>query len=207
MLITTVRAFRACRGWVSIGRHCTAAAPRLDSRRGDRRGAAARRPCRTRPDLSGARGAAEPARDAANGAGRPCRSRTRRFSSSCRARSACARTGEGIRAGVAIVDAAREFNAPLRFGLTGENDVLGGAFPAYNLYEGRRRRMDRVCGAGAALHGNGCVRSSVWKPSTRRRCARRSCSIRVARLGSALRERRRSATARRGELATLIAQR
>ena len=46
-----------------------------------------------------------------------------------------ARTGEGVRAGVAIVDAAMEFNAPLRFGLTGENDVLGGALPTYNLYE------------------------------------------------------------------------
>jgi alpha-methylacyl-CoA racemase len=46
-----------------------------------------------------------------------------------------ARTGEGVRAGVAIVDAAMEFNAPLRYGLTGENDVLGGALPAYNLYQ------------------------------------------------------------------------
>jgi alpha-methylacyl-CoA racemase len=45
------------------------------------------------------------------------------------------RTGEGIRTGVAIVDAAMEFNAPLRYGLTGAGDVLGGALPAYNLYE------------------------------------------------------------------------
>jgi alpha-methylacyl-CoA racemase len=45
-----------------------------------------------------------------------------------------ARTGRGIRADVAIVDAAMEFNAPLRYGLTGERDVLGGGLPAYNLY-------------------------------------------------------------------------
>lgn len=44
------------------------------------------------------------------------------------------RTGEGIRCEVAIVDAAHEFSAPLRFGLTGERDVLGGALPAYKLY-------------------------------------------------------------------------
>ena len=45
-----------------------------------------------------------------------------------------ARTGRGVRTDVAIVDAAMEFNAPLRYGLTDENDVLGGGLPAYNLY-------------------------------------------------------------------------
>ncbi len=44
------------------------------------------------------------------------------------------RTGCGVRTDVAIVDAAMEFNAPLRYGLTGENEVLGGGLPAYNLY-------------------------------------------------------------------------
>lgn len=44
------------------------------------------------------------------------------------------RTGCGVRIDVAIVDAAMEFNAPLRYGLTGENDVLGGWLAAYNLY-------------------------------------------------------------------------
>lgn len=44
------------------------------------------------------------------------------------------RTGRGIRAEIAIVDAALEFAAPLRFGLTGRHDVLGGGLPAYNLY-------------------------------------------------------------------------
>jgi len=46
-----------------------------------------------------------------------------------------ARTGRGVRADVAIVDSALEFNAPLRYGLTGPRDVLGGALPAYDLYE------------------------------------------------------------------------
>jgi alpha-methylacyl-CoA racemase len=46
-----------------------------------------------------------------------------------------ARTGEGIRSGVAIVDAAMEFNAPLRYGLTGAHDVLGGGLPAYSLFQ------------------------------------------------------------------------
>jgi crotonobetainyl-CoA:carnitine CoA-transferase CaiB-like acyl-CoA transferase len=45
-----------------------------------------------------------------------------------------ARDGVGIRTDVAIVDAALEFNAPLRFGLTGATDSLGGGLPAYNLY-------------------------------------------------------------------------
>jgi alpha-methylacyl-CoA racemase len=45
-----------------------------------------------------------------------------------------ARTGLGLRTDVAIVDAAMEFNAPLRYGLTGAQDVLGGGLPAYNLY-------------------------------------------------------------------------
>ena len=53
----------------------------------------------------------------------------------CSQHSFCAtRTGCGVRIDVAIVDAAMEFNAPLRYGLTGENDVLGGWLAAYNLY-------------------------------------------------------------------------
>jgi alpha-methylacyl-CoA racemase len=46
-----------------------------------------------------------------------------------------ARTGEGTRVDAAIVDAAMEFNAPLRFGLTGPADALGGGLPTYELYE------------------------------------------------------------------------
>jgi alpha-methylacyl-CoA racemase len=46
-----------------------------------------------------------------------------------------ARTGEGVRSSVAIVDAAMEFNAPLRYGLTGPKDALGGGLPVYGLYE------------------------------------------------------------------------
>ncbi|HTA40219.1 MAG TPA: CoA transferase [Candidatus Acidoferrales bacterium] len=45
-----------------------------------------------------------------------------------------ARTGRGVRTDVAIVDAAMEFGAPLRYGLTGPDDVLGGGLPAYGLY-------------------------------------------------------------------------
>jgi len=45
-----------------------------------------------------------------------------------------ARTGAGAHSVVAIVDAAMEFNAPLRNGLTGPCDSLGGGLPAYNLY-------------------------------------------------------------------------
>jgi len=45
-----------------------------------------------------------------------------------------ARTGLGVRVDVAIVEAAMEFNAPLRYGLTGPDDALGGALPAYALY-------------------------------------------------------------------------
>ena len=45
-----------------------------------------------------------------------------------------ARTGRGIRTDVAIVDAAMEFNAPLRTGSPESSDVLGGGLPAYNLY-------------------------------------------------------------------------
>jgi crotonobetainyl-CoA:carnitine CoA-transferase CaiB-like acyl-CoA transferase len=45
-----------------------------------------------------------------------------------------ARTARGVRTDVAIVDAGAEFSAPLRYGLTGPDDVLGGAFAGYNLY-------------------------------------------------------------------------
>jgi alpha-methylacyl-CoA racemase len=45
-----------------------------------------------------------------------------------------ARTGSGSRVEIAIVDSAVAFAAPLRHGLTGPRDVLGGALDAYNLY-------------------------------------------------------------------------
>ncbi|MBV8489885.1 MAG: CoA transferase [Candidatus Eremiobacteraeota bacterium] len=44
------------------------------------------------------------------------------------------REGRGVRVDVAIVDAAADFAAPLRYGLTGPRDVLGGGFAAYSLY-------------------------------------------------------------------------
>jgi crotonobetainyl-CoA:carnitine CoA-transferase CaiB-like acyl-CoA transferase len=45
--------------------------------------------------------------------------------------------GAGGYAQVAIVDAAFEFAAPLRHGLTGERDVLGGGFAGYAMYPAR----------------------------------------------------------------------
>ncbi len=42
--------------------------------------------------------------------------------------------GRGVRAEVAIVDAAQAFAVPLRCGLTAAAGPLGGALPAYNLY-------------------------------------------------------------------------
>jgi alpha-methylacyl-CoA racemase len=47
---------------------------------------------------------------------------------------AAARTGAGCRAEVAIVDAAVEFAAPLRYGLTAPGGALGGGLPVYDLY-------------------------------------------------------------------------
>jgi alpha-methylacyl-CoA racemase len=44
------------------------------------------------------------------------------------------RNGRGSRIDVAIVDAAYELSAPLRFGLTSSDGPLGGALPAYGLY-------------------------------------------------------------------------
>lgn len=48
-----------------------------------------------------------------------------------------ARTGVGARIEVAIVDAARDAAAPLRYGLTAPGDALGGGFDGYALYRAR----------------------------------------------------------------------
>ncbi|MHB8147694.1 MAG: CoA transferase [Vulcanimicrobiaceae bacterium] len=45
------------------------------------------------------------------------------------------RTGRGVRADIAIVDAADTFAAPLRHGLTAERGPLGGGLAFYNVYE------------------------------------------------------------------------
>jgi crotonobetainyl-CoA:carnitine CoA-transferase CaiB-like acyl-CoA transferase len=47
------------------------------------------------------------------------------------------REGVGRRVEVAIVDAATEFAAPLRFGLTGSGGVLSGAFAPYAMYRAK----------------------------------------------------------------------
>lgn len=58
----------------------------------------------------------------------------RAYSATLQALLTRAQTGRGARVEVSLAEAAAAFAAPLRFGLTGEGTLLGGAHPGYNFY-------------------------------------------------------------------------